>query len=413
MDMHSREQYLDTLREEYRRASKEEKSRLLNEARKRTHLNRKVLIRKLAHPRKAAGTRRKRGASYGTEVVAALVPLWELFDFACGQRLSAALRTEVPRLRAAGELKCSDTVAEKLLKMSPKTVDRLLAPEKRVRRVNRPRSGRVHPLLYQKIPVKVAAEWDTDQVGNMQVDYVEHCGRSSGGQYIHTISTVDIASGWWEGEAIAARTQEATREALDEIRKRAPFRVREIHPDNDSGLINDLLWRYCQRRQIKLSRSRPYKKNDNAWVEQRNWTHVRKVVGYRRFDTTTELAVMRALYASLRLYRNFFQPTMKLKSKERSGGKIHRTYEAAKTPYQRLLESGQLSPASEKGLRRQYEALNVVQLRREVERLRKELFDLVEGKVEEGIRPARRGKPISVDGRQRRKEWLRRQAANA
>jgi hypothetical protein len=342
-----------------------------------------------------------------------LVRLWELFDFACGQRLAAAMRTEVPRLRAAGELKCSDTVAEKLVKISPKTVDRLLQPEKRVRRVNRPRSGRVHPLLYQKIPVKVAAEWDTDQVGNMQVDYVEHCGRSSGGQYIHTISMVDIASGWWEGEAIAARTQEATREALDEIRKRAPFRFREIHPDNDSGLINDLLWRYCRRRRIKLSRSRPYKKNDNAWVEQRNWTHVRKVVGYRRFDTTRELAVMRALYASLRLYRNFFQPTLKLKSKERSGGKIHRTYEAAKTPYQRLLESGQLSPASEKRLRKQYESLNVVQLRREVERLRNELFDLVEGKVEEGIRPARRGRPISVDGRQRRKEWLRRHAANA
>jgi hypothetical protein len=288
----------------------------------------------------------------------------------------------------------------------------LLQHEKQVRRVNRPRTGRIHPLLYQRIPVKVASEWDTDQVGNVQVDYVEHCGRSTGGQFIHTVSTVDIASAWWEGEPIASRTQQATREALDAIRKRAPFRFREIHPDNDSGLINDLLWRYCRQRQIRLSRSRPYRKNDNAWVEQRNWTHVRKVVGYGRFDTTPELALLRALYTVLRLYRNFFQPTIKLRSKERIEGKIHRTYEVPKTPYQRLLDSGQLSAAAEKRLRAQYESLNIVELRREVERLRNELFDLVEGKVEDGIRPARRGRPIRVDGRQRRKDWLRRRATS-
>jgi hypothetical protein len=300
-------------------------------------------------------------------------------------------------------------VAEKLMRISASTIDRLLKREKQIQRVNQPRSSRVHPLLYQKIPVKVAAEWDTDEVGNVQVDYVEHCGRSSGGQFLHTVSVADIASGWWEGEAIPARTQEATREALDRIRKRAPFRLREIHPDNDSGLINDLLWRYCRQRHIKLSRSRPYKKNDNAWVEQRNWTHVRKQVGYRRFDTTAELSVLNSLYACLRPYKNFFQPVLKLKSKERVGGKIRRKYEPALTPYQRLLVSGQLRPAAEKQLRKQYESLSVVDLRREVERLRNQLFDLVEGKVEDGIRSKRRGYPIRVDGRQRQKEWLQRQ----
>jgi hypothetical protein len=411
MDMHSREQYLAQLREEYRRASKKQKTRLLNEARKRTRLARKVLIRKLAHPAKLKQRKPKRGVTYGVDVLTTLVEIWVLFDFACGQRLVAALRTEVPRLRTTGLLKCSDDVAEKLAKISASTVDRLLRREKQVRRVNRPRSATVHPLLYQKIPVKVAGEWDTDEVGNVQVDYVEHCGRSNGGQYIHTVSVVDIASGWWEGEAITARTQEATREALDRIRKRAPFRFREIHPDNDHGLINDLLWRYCRKRQIKLSRSRPYKKNDNAWVEQRNWTHVRKEVGYRRFDTTAELAALSALYAALRLYKNFFQPALKLKAKERVGGKIHRKYEPAATPYQRLLDSGQLSGVAEKRLRRQYERLNIVELRRDIDRLRNVLFDLVEGKVEDGIRPTRRGQPIRVDGRQRQKQWLRRRRA--
>jgi hypothetical protein len=411
MDMHSREQYLAQLREEYRRASKKQKTRLLNEARKRTRLARKVLIRKLAHPAKLKQRKPKRGVTYGVDVLTTLVEIWVLFDFACGQRLVAALRTEVPRLRTTGLLKCSDDVAEKLAKISASTVDRLLRREKQVRRVNRPRSATVHPLLYQKIPVKVAGEWDTDEVGNVQVDYVEHCGRSNGGQYIHTVSVVDIASGWWEGEAITARTQEATREALDRIGKRAPFRFREIHPDNDHGLINDLLWRYCRKRQIKLSRSRPYKKNDNAWVEQRNWTHVRKEIGYRRFDTTAELAALSALYAALRLYKNFFQPALKLKAKERVGGKIHRKYEPAATPYQRLLDSGQLSGVAEKRLRRQYERLNIVELRRDIDRLRNVLFDLVEGKVEDGIRPTRRGQPIRVDGRQRQKQWLRRRRA--
>lgn len=409
--MHSREQYLEQVRKEYRRASKKEKTRLLNEARKRTRLARKVLIRKLAHPAKLKHPKPKRGVSYGADVLTTLVELWELFDFACGQRLVAALRTEVPRLRAAGQLKCSDEVGGKLVMISASTVDRLLRREKQIRRVNRPRSATVHPLLYQKIPVKVAGEWDTEEVGNVQVDYVEHCGRSTGGQYIHTVSVVDIASGWWEGEAITARTQEATREALDRIRKRAPFRFREIHPDNDHGLINDLLWRYCRKRQIKLSRSRPYKKNDNAWVEQRNWTHVRKEVGYRRFDTTSELVALSALYAALRLYKNFFQPALKLTAKERVGGKIHRKYEPAATPYQRLMDSGQLSAVAENRLRKHYERLNVVELRRDIDRLRNVLFDLVEGKVEDGIRPARRGQPIRVDGRQRQKAWLRRRRA--
>jgi hypothetical protein len=408
MDMHAREQYLEQVRKEYRRASKKEKTRLLNEARKRTRLARKVLIRKLAHPAKLKQAKPKRGVSYGADVLTTLVEIWELFGFACGQRLVAALRTEVPRMCSASQLKCSEQVAAKLTKISASTVDRLLRREKQVRRVNRPRSATVHPLLYQKIPVKVAADWDTGEVGNVQIDYVEHCGRSTGGQYIHTVSVVDIASGWWEGEAIPARTQEATREALDRIRKRAPFRFREIHPDNDHGLINDLLWRYCRQRQIKLSRSRPYKKNDNAWVEQRNWTHVRKEVGYRRFDTTGELAALTALYGALRLYKNFFQPALKLKEKERVGGKIHRKYAPAATPYQRLLDSGQLSAVAEKRLRKQYEQLNVVELRGEIDHLRNALFDLVEGKVKDGIRPARRGQTIRIDGRQRQKEWLRR-----
>jgi hypothetical protein len=409
MDMHSREQYLESLREEYRRAGKKQKKRLLNEARKRTHLNRKVLIRKLAHPAKVRASRKRppRKATYGVEVLATLVQVWEIFDYPCGQRLVPVLRGELERLRKARELACSDEVAQKLGRISAKTIDRLLAREKRERQLRRNRNPAGHPLLYQKIPVKVAAEWETSQVGNVQVDYVEHCGRSMAGEYVHTLSAVDIASSWWEGEPIAQRTQEATRAGMTAIRQRLPFRILEIHPDNDRRMINDLLWRYCRRTHIRMSRSRPYKKNDNAWVEQRNWTHVRKVVGYRRLDTTAELAALRELYKYLRLYKNYFQPAMKLKAKVRSGGKIHRQYEEARTPYQRLLDSGQLSQRAEKRLRHEYESLNVAELRRKVEELRNRLFDLIENKIEEveGVKRRGRGRAISLRGFQEARRW--------
>ena len=126
----------------------------------------------------------------------------------------------------------------------------------------------------------------------MQIDYVLHSGRSAGGEFLHTISTVDIATGWWEAEPILRRTQQNTRDGMDRIRKRLPFHVWEIHPDNDTGMINNLMWEYCKKAGIKMSRSRPYNKNDNAWVEQRNGTHVRKVVGYRRRDSAAELEVL-------------------------------------------------------------------------------------------------------------------------
>jgi hypothetical protein len=323
--------------------------------------------------------------------------------------LAAALRAEVDRLRASRELRCSDEVAEKLKRISPSTIDRLLAHERAIRRLRHSRNPPMHPLLYQRIPVKVASEWDTSEVGNLQIDYVEHCGRSTGGEYIHTLSTVDIASGWWEGEPIPSRSQQATTEALNAIRSRAPFRIREIHPDNDTGLINGMVWDYCRKAKMRVSRSRPYRKNDNAWIEQRNWTEVRKLVGYERLETTAELSVLRQLYAQTRLYHNFFQPTMKLVEKVREGGKIHRRYDEPRTPYQRLMESGPLSARAKPSLREQYDTLNVAELRRSIDRLRDQLFDLVEHKAEPVAPKPRRGKGIWIGTRRQR--WWKRQNA--
>jgi len=401
--MHSREQYLATLRQEYQRADKKQKSRLLDEAQKRTGLNRKVLIRKLAHPPLPPAGKRKRtrAKTYGAEVKAALAQVWEMFDYPCGQRLAAILRAQVDTLRQLGELRCDDTMTVLLKKASPRTLDRLLAHERTVKRPRLPRRAPVHPLMYQRVPVKLPNEWDREEVGNLQLDFVLHCGRSTAGQFLHTLSAVDIASGWWEGEPQMGRSQEATNEGLSEMRKRFPFRVREIHPDNDSAMLNDLVWRYCRKRKIRMSRSRPYQKNDNAWIEQKNWTHVRQVVGYRRYDTTAELEVLMQLYRCLAEFQNFFQPVMKLKEKVRVGGKVHRKYEEPATPYQRLKDSGLLKPGQLRKLEAHYQSLNPAELSRQIRTLQDELFALAEQKNVTPIQRRRRGPAFSL--RKRRK----------
>jgi len=400
--MHARKQYLADLLKEYERADDSGRTRLLDEAQKRTGYNRKYLIRVLsptARPRAVKRRRRKRTAEYGAAVSTALVTLWDIFEQPCGQRLVAILKSELGRLRRLGEVRCSDRVAEQLQQISASTIDRLLRREKRVRLLRRNRNPNAQRLIYQKVPVKVAADWDTNQVGNLQVDFVAHCGRSTGGDYIHTLSAVDIATNWWEGQAIPVRSQHATRDGLNQMRPRFPFRIRELHPDNDSTLVNDLLWDWCRQARIRLSRSRPYKKNDNAWIEQKNWTHVRKVVGYRRYDQLSELRLLNQIYALLRLYKNFCLPTIKLKSKTRVGGRMHRSYDQPLTPYQRLMKSKQIRRQVKAELRSVYDSLNPAELHRQLTALCEQLEQVSAAKGEVVRKPVRHGPPFEIRSR--------------
>jgi hypothetical protein len=383
--MNARRQYLEEVGKQYVRADDKRRGRLLDEAEERTGLNRKYLIRVLNHPRQKGPRKvRKRKAEYGAEVATALIEVWDIFEQPCGQRLVPALRNELDRLRRLGEVRCSAAVAGQLKEISASTTDRLLRREKSVRQLRRNRNPHVQRLISQRVPVKVAAEWDTSEVGNIQVDFVAHCGRSTGGDYIHTISAVDIATSWWEGHAIPVRSQHAAKEGLTAMKPKFPFRMKELHPDNDSALLNDLLWDWTQEEKIRLSRSRPYKKNDNAWVEQKNWTHVRKVVGYRRFDTTGELRLLNEIYGVMRLYKNYFLPAMRLKSKTRVEGRIKRQYDASKTPYQRAMASRQVSRQKKQEMKSLYEQLNPAELNRRLTELRAELEKLSAGK-QEGI----------------------------
>ncbi len=379
--MHSRNQYLKELRTEYLKTkSKKIRGELLNEAEKRTKLDRKHLVVKLrpkSNLDKDVSERKRRKQYYDNSVKPALVRMWKIFDYPCGQRLMSLLETETDKLRTLDELKCSNVVANKLKKMSSATIDRKLKHQKEIEKRRRKYHRKIHPLLYQKIPVKVFGEQDRSVLGNIQIDLVEHCGQSAAGQFVNTLSVTDISSGWWEGEAIMGKGQERTFQGLQRIRNRSPFLWKEIHSDNGTEFINWHLLKYTLKKRLDFSRSRPYKKNDNCLVEQKNWTHVKKFVGYSRYDTEKELIALNNLYRNdLRLYKNFFQPVIKLISKERIGGKIHRKYDIPKTPYHRLLESREITQKDKQELKRIYHSLNPAQLKRTIDERLKELYKI-------------------------------------
>jgi len=400
MDMNARDQYLKVLQDRYFKAkSKKEKSTILDEYCKNTGQNRKYVIRKINSPFfSKLKKKRIRKRIYDGYVREALVYVWEIFDYPCGQRLAPLLKTEVDRLVKEGELLIPDEVKEKLKKISPASIDRLLKHQKEYLRLNRKYRRRKNPLIYQKIPVK-AGGWDRDLPGWVQVDLVEHCGQSASGYFANTISLCDIATGWWEGEVVLGRGQKRCLNAITLARKRFPFKWKEIHPDNDSSFINWHLLSWCEKEGIQFSRSRPYRKNDNCFVEQKNSTHIRNVLGHLRYDTEKEIKIINDLYRNeLRLYKNFFQPVMKLKEKVRDKGKIHRRYDTPRTPYQRIMESSYIPDTTKSRLRELYLSLNPAELKRSIEKKLKELYKVYQEKnnKKEEVNPCKRQKPLTV-----------------
>jgi hypothetical protein len=381
MDMRSREQYLKALLGRYLRARKRGKSALLDEYCRNTGMARKSVLRKIAGLLKGeCPPRKQRRPVYGRPVRVALETLWEIFDRPCGQRLKPLVEEELGRLRALGELRVDEKTARQLQRVSPATIDRLLTAKK-TERIAQRRYGRVGGnLIAKKIPLKMT-DWDLGQVGFLEMDLVLHCGASTAGEYAHSLSALEIGSAWWEGEAVMGRAQSRIFEAIKKIRARTPFRWRGIDSDNDNAFINDQLYRYTETEGLAFTRSRPYRKNDNAYIEQKNFTHVRRPLGYLRYDTPEELDLINDLYRNeLRLYKNFFQPVMRLERKERVDGKLRRFYAKPKTPYQLLRESRQLPPEALKNLDDLYHSLNPADLKRRIDQKLKKLYTLYEKK---------------------------------
>jgi len=386
--MKSRNQYLQSLIEKrgYLLKSKKEKSKLLDEFCANTGMNRKRAIHKirtgqyLRSGQKQA--RRNKSSEYTNETIQELKRLWRIFEHPCGQRLESILEDEVDHLIQLGELRCSPLSIQQLKKMGSATIDRKLAPVKQDEQLKNKYQKKIHPLLYQQIPVKVFAEQDRETIGNIQTDLVEHCGQSAAGQFICTISITDICSGWWQGRSVMSMGQQAVQAGLSGLKESSPFIWQELHSDNGQSFINKFFYRYCQQEKIFFSRSRPYKKNDNCLVEEKNRTHIRQEVGYRRYDTLEELEILNELWDKVSEFKNFFQPAMKLIKKERIGGQIKRKYDKPATPYQRIMRSDALSEEAKRDLQDYHSSLNPVRLKQEIEKLQTALCETYEKKQE-------------------------------
>jgi hypothetical protein len=359
---------VETWRPRYLRASRKEKTRILDEFVALTGYHRKSAIRVLRNGRKPKRwDKRGRPRVYTPDVKAALLQVWEAYGHICSKRLAPFLTEGVEVLERAGELKIPPDTKRLLVRMSAATIDRLLRTH-RYRRGKGRCTTKPGSLLKDKIPVRTFADWNDVHPGFLEMDLVAHCGESVAGEYLNTLNAVDVATGWCEPEVLANRSQQSVKEAVDRVRQRLPFPLLGIDSDNDSAFINANLLRYCEQEGITFTRCRPYKKNDQAYVEQKNWTAVRQLIGYDRHETVEACALLQVIYADWRLVVNFFQPVRKLLEKKREGSKVRKRYDVAKTPYQRVLASPDVSEEKKEKLREVYRTLNPVEFRRRIEK---------------------------------------------
>jgi hypothetical protein len=322
------------------------------------------------------GSKRYRRSIYQTtEFLEVLTQFWSLSDGLCGKRLTAFIREVLPLLERQGLFTITDAgLRHHLLLVSPATADRLLAKTKRQSQLKGRSITRPGTLLKHHIPIKTFAEWQDCQPGFCETDLVAHDGGSAYGEYCFTLTLTDVATAWTEIEAVKNKAQIHVFAALKELRTRLPFSLLGLNSDNGGEFVNDELLRYCLDEQITFTRSRPYKKNDNCFVEQKNCSLVRRSVGYYRYNTLQQLQLLHALYLRLRLYSNFFLPVMKLREKVRTGSHVTRRYDNPQTPYHRVLEHPEIPQHRKELLSAQYQTLNVITLKRELAHLQTMLF---------------------------------------
>ena len=363
----SKRELLESVQPRYLKAKKAEKQAMLDEFTAATGFHRKYALRLLKHgyPRQK-GKSKGRRAIYRGEVVSILEQIWGVYGRICSKRLHPYLPEGLKVLERCGEIQLSTETRQLLLSMSSAAMDRCLQPV-RVKSPHGLSTTKPGSLLKKVIPVRTFADWNEDTPGFLEIDLVAHCGETTEGQFLNTLTCTDICTGWTEPLALRRHTQEAVRDALQTMRPNLPFALRGIDSDNGSEFINDLLYRYCLNNRITFTRSRPYKKNDQAHVEQKNWSVVRHTIGYDRLETKQEFVLLQSIYTDLRLYINFFQPVLKLIRKERIGNKVIRRYDQARTPYQRILERKELALDLKARLTLLYVQLNPVTLRTSID----------------------------------------------
>jgi hypothetical protein len=336
---------------------------------KRVRVGRRVVVIGDATKR----VKRRRERVYGIEAVAVVTKLWKLLDCPSGKRLAAALPGLVEALERHGELALRPEVRRQVLSISAATIDRVLAPERQKIALKGRSRTKPGTLLKHAIPVRTFAEWNEHRPGFAELDLVAHEGGVARGEYVQTLNLTDVATGWTELAAVPTRAQVWVFEALKAVRARLPFPLLGIDSDNGGEFINHHLVAYCAKEKITFTRSRPYRKNDNCFVEQKNWSVVRRFVGYGRLEGERQRRVLDQLYAVLRLQLNFFVPSMKLIEKTRHGSHVTKRYDKPQTPYARVLGSPTVSDDVKDQLRTLYSTLNPAALSRSISLLQRRL----------------------------------------
>jgi hypothetical protein len=379
MSHRSRQELLDAVRARYAQAKRCQKTLVLDELVANSGYNRKYAITVLRHPREAPVRRKRRGKRrYTLQVQAALITVWRSSNCICGKRLVPCMEMFVSALERHGEFALDADTRRLLLRMSAATADRLLHHE----RQNKGRGlGTTKPgtLLKKSIPIRTFADWDDKRPGFFEADLVAHCADSTAGDFAHTLMLVDVATGWTDFEALPHKSQKAVTAAIDRIRKRLPYPLLGLDSDNGSEFINGTLVRYCALHHITFTRSRPYQKNDQPYVEQKNWSVVRQMVGYDRYEGPRATRQMQTLYDHLRPYVNYFQPLMKMTTKKRIGSRVYKQYDTARTPYQRVLDVPEASADSKAALQQQFLSLNPAAQLRHIHQLQEQLWRLAKG----------------------------------
>ncbi|MGH7404385.1 MAG: integrase catalytic domain-containing protein [Candidatus Methylomirabilales bacterium] len=367
MSPRSIREYAEAVRPTYGTARKREKTRILTEFCRVTGYHRKSAVRLLHRQPAAKPTRRGRPPRYTAPIARALLQVWEAAGQVCSKRLAPFLPELLPVLERHGEIRLPPPVRQALLRISAPTIDRLLRPL-RPKSLRQPHGAtRAAPTLLQHIPIRTFGEWRHVPPGSFQADLVLHCGDSLAGFHLTTLIAVDVATGWTECLPVWGQGYQRVGTAVHRLRQRLPFPLRELHTDNGGEFLNSILYPWCQREGIRFTRGRPYKKNDQAYAEQKVWAIVRRLVGYDRYSTRAAFDQLDRLYELLRLYTNFFQPTAKLRSKTRRGPRLIKRFDPARTPYQRLLHAGVLASDQGQTLQSLFLSLNPVQLRKAIE----------------------------------------------
>lgn len=375
----NRADLVKTYAKRYKTASRKEKGHLLDSFCELTGHNRKYAIGLLRSgpppPKKKRRSPRPAARKYGAKAVEYLLLIWQHADFPWSVRLKAILALWLPWLETRHPL--SDQVRNELLSMSARTIDRLLRPYRR--ELKRRRYGRTKPgtLLKHHIEIKTDS-WDVTEAGFVEIDCVAHCGNSGDGEFINSVNMTDIHTTWTETRAVIGKGQERVCAAIEEMRVALPFPLKGIDSDNGGEFINHHLYKYCKKRAVQFTRGRPYKKNDNAHIEQKNWTHVRRVLGWARFESEEALEAINDLYRNeLRDWMNFFQPSVKLKEKKRVGSRVIRKYHPAQTPLDRLLDCGEVSDEIKATMRARRATLDPFTLSEVIERKLEAIRSLV------------------------------------